>query len=330
MRKLIPVILLMLLSSLIVIGSSGTFIYFNAEREVKVAVVPHDEEYISFMCYDGYAATVIVDQNSELTFDALTIGNYLNELKTVNIWLDPDYSNLPSGVEMWIESEDGITRSIDSQEYYTFWGNISVGNADPGTYEVPITLYATWDGGDAVIETCSIKVVILSGPKIRKILLSGNTTNIPLKTYQEWVFQIEVKNSGTAQNLTIKDVIPGEFDVDLNRTSASKGSYNFTRHGKSDHLEWNVELGPGERAHMNITISTRWVKTGKCGKWEFTSCGSYNLNEGARIVEYGIVSNSLVVSTVECKDNDKSTGSGNTTEVSGNQTGSEEHSGRGG
>ncbi|RLF80457.1 hypothetical protein DRN44_07220, partial [Thermococci archaeon] len=109
MRKLIPVILLMLLSSLIVIGSSGTFIYFNAEREVKVAVVPHDEEYISFMCYDGYAATVIVDQNSELTFDALTIGNYLNELKTVNIWLDPDYSNLPSGVEMWIESEDGIT-----------------------------------------------------------------------------------------------------------------------------------------------------------------------------------------------------------------------------
>ena len=81
---------------------------------------------------------------------------------------------------------------------------------------------------------------------------------------------------------------------------------------------------------MNITLSTRWVKTGKCGKWEFTSCGSYNLNEGARIVEYGIVSNSLVVSTVECKDNDKSTGSGNTTEVSGNQTGSEEHSGRGG
>ena len=171
-------------------------------------------------------------------------------------------------------------------------------------------------------------MVILSGPKIRKILLSGNTANVPLKTYQEWVFQIEVKNSGTAQNLTIKDVIPGEFDVDLNRTSASKGSYNFTRHGKSDHLEWNVELGPGEGAHMNITISTRWVKTGKGGKWEFTSCGSYNLNEGARIVEYGTVSNSLVVSTVECKDNDKSTGSGNTTELTGNQTGGEEHSSR--
>jgi len=288
MRKLIPVILMLLLSSLIVIGSSGTFVYFNAEREVKVAVVPHDREYIS-----------------ELTFDALTIGNYLNELKTVNIWLDPDYSNLPSGVEMWIESEDAITRPIDSQEYYTFWGNISVENADPGTYEVPITLYATWNGGDAVIETCSIKVIILSGPKIRKILLSGNTTNIPLKTYQEWVFQIEVNNSGTPRNLTIEDVIPGEFDVDLNRTSASKGNYTFTRHGKSDHLEWNVELGPGECAHMNITISTRWVKTGKGGKWEFTTCGTYPLNEGAKIVGYNITSNNItVVADVNCEVED--------------------------
>lgn len=303
MRKLIPVILLLLLSSLIVIGSSGTFVYFNAEREVKVAVVPHDEEYLSFMCYNGYAATVIVDQNSELTFDALTIGNYLNELETVNIWLDPDYSNLPSGAEMWIESEDGVSRPIASQEYYTFWGNISVGNADPGTYEVPITLYATWDGGDAVIETCPIRVKILSGPKIEKVLLSGNETNIPLKTYQEWVLQINVTNGGTAQNLTIEDVIPGEFDVDLNRTSTSKGTYNFTRHGKSDHLEWNVELGPGENAHMDITISTRWVETGKDGQWEFTSCGNYSLNKGAEIVGYGIVSNSLTVeANIGCED----------------------------
>lgn len=306
MRKLIPVVLLLLLSSLIVIGSSGTFVYFNAEREIKVAVVPHDKEYLSFMCYDGYAATVIVDQNSELTFDALTVGNYLNELETVDIWLDPDYSNLPSGAEMWIESEDGIARPIASQEYYTFWGNISVGNADPGTYEVPITLYATWDGGDAVIETCPIKVIILSGPEIRKILLSGNTTNIPLKTYQEWVFQINVTNGGTPQNLTITDIIPGEFDVNLSKTSASKGTYNFTRHGKSDHLEWNVELGSGESAHMNITIFTRWVETGQGGKWEFTTCGNYSLNEGAEIVGYGIVSNNITVeANVDCEDDEE-------------------------
>ena len=302
MRKLIPIILLMLLSSLIILGSSGTFIYFNAEREVRVAVVPHEREYISFMCYDEYAATVIVDQNSELTFDALTVGNYLNELKTVNIWLDPDYFNLPSGVEMWIESEDGVTRPIDSQEYYTFWGNISVGNADPGTYEVPITLYATWDGGDAVIKTCSIKVVILSGPKIRKILLSGNTTSIPLKTYQEWVFQIEVNNSGTPQNLTIKDTIPAEFDV-LNVSASSGnaiyylagGSYSATK------LEWKVFLEAGESAHLNITIATRLSPSGKF--YRFTSCGTYNLNEGARIVEYGIVSNNITVeANVDCED----------------------------
>ncbi|WP_055281577.1 hypothetical protein [Thermococcus sp. EP1] len=303
MKKIIPVILILLLSSLIVIGSSGTFVYFNTEREVKVAVVPHDEEYISFMCYDGYAATVVVDQNSQVEFDALTIGNYLNELERVWIWLDPDYSDLPTGAEMWIESENGVEKPIDSQQYYTFLGNITVDTADPGTYIVPVTIYARWDDGDAVIEACSIRVIILSGPTIRKVLLSGNTTGIPLKTYQEWVFQIIVNNSGTPRNLTIKDVIPGEFNVDLNRTSASKGTYAFTRHGKSDHLEWDVELGPGESAHMNITISTRWVETGHGGKWEFTTCGTYPLNEGAKIVGYNITSNNItVVADVDCED----------------------------
>ncbi|WP_179192974.1 DUF11 domain-containing protein [Thermococcus litoralis] len=305
MRKLIPVILLLLLSSLIVIGSSGTFVYFNAEREVKVAVVDHDEEYLSFMCYDGYAATVIVDQNSELTFDALTVGNYLNELETVDIWLDPDYSNLPSGVDMWIESEDGVTRPVNSQEYYTFSGNISVGNADPGTYEAPITLYATWEGGDAVVETCPIKVIILSGPKIRKILLSGNTTNIPLKTYQEWVFQIEVNNSGTPRNLTIKDTIPAEFDVLSVSESAGNATYAPAGGGQAaTKLEWSVELGAGESTHLNVTIATRLSPSGKF--YAFTSCDTYDLNEGAEIVGYGIVSNKLTVeANIGCEDDEE-------------------------
>lgn len=315
MKKIIPVILILLLSSLIVIGSSGTFVYFNTEREVKVAVVPHDEEYISFMCYDGYAATVVVDQNSYLEFDALTIGNYLNELERVWIWLDPDYSGFSSGVDMWIESEDGVERPIDSQQYYTFLGNITVGATDPGTYIVPITFYARWDGGDAVVETCAIRVIILSGPTIEKILLSGNTTGIPIKTYQEWVFQIIVNNSGTPQNLTIKDTIPAEFDV-LN-VSASSGNATYYLAGggySATKLEWKVFLEAGESGHLNVTIATRLSPSGKF--YRFTSCGTYNLNEGARIVEYDITSNTLsVVAEVDCEDDNdfvgNSTGNNN-------------------
>ncbi len=323
MKALFSVLLTFALASLILVGSSGTFVKFEASREVKVQVVPHEQEYIGFDCEDGYAAVVEVDVNGEAEFDAITVRNYLNELKDVWIWLDPDYSGLPSGVEMFIETEDGIERMIAPGEEYTFFGNVSVGNIEPGEYTVPVTMYARWIGGDAVIETCPIKLIVEGDPTIEKILLSGNTSGIPLKTYQEWVFQILVTNpTGDDLTLTITDTIPAEFNVSLGRTSASAGTYRFWaandgnhcgghcgrggRHGGHDaqpatKMEWNVTVPAGGSVHMNITIFTR-LNPG--GQQEFTSCGEYNLNEGATIVQYGITSNALMVSVECCDDHD--------------------------
>ncbi|WP_456450773.1 hypothetical protein, partial [Palaeococcus sp. (in: euryarchaeotes)] len=283
MRKILPIILVLALSSLILIGSSGTFVYFEAGREVKVAVVPHDKEYLAFTCYEGYAATVVVDKNSSKSFGALTVKNYLNELKSVWIHLYPDYSDLPGDMEVWIESEDGIEREIASGDSYTFLGIVGVGEDVPeGEYVVPITFYARWNGGDAVVETCPLRIIVVGGPTIEKILLEGNTT-VPVHTYEEWKVRILVTNDGLARNLTIEDTIPNEFDVDLGRTSASAGTYEFVAMGNGNgatKLTWNVSLEAGESAYLDMLIYT---KKNPAGKQEFTSCGRYPLNDGATI-----------------------------------------------
>ena len=320
MKALFSIIVTLALASLILVGSSGTFVSFEASREVKVAVVPHDKEYLGFDCEDGYATVVEVDPYSETDFDALTVRNYLNEMKDVFISLDPDYSNLPGNVNMLIETEDGAERMIAPGDEYTFTGHVNVSDVSPGEYVIPITMYAHWNGGDAVIETCSIKLIVKGGPTIEKILLHGNTSGIPLKTYQEWVFQILVTNpTGEDLTLTITDTIPAEFNVSLDRTNVSAGTYRFwaaneghqcrghcgKKGGHHAHpatkMEWNVTIPAGGSAHINVTIFTR-INNG--GQQEFTSCGEYNLNEGATIVQYDITSNILVVTVDCCDDHD--------------------------
>ncbi|ASJ15435.1 hypothetical protein [Thermococcus radiotolerans] len=312
MKALFSIIITLALASLILVGSSGTFVSFEASREVKVQVVPHENEYLGFDCEDGYAAVVEVGPHSETDFDALTVRNYLNEMKNVWIRLDPDYSGLPGNVDMFIETEDGTERMIASEDEYTFAGHVSVSDVVPGEYVIPVTMYARWNGGDAVIETCSIKLIVRGGPTIEKILLHGNTSDIPLKTYQEWVFQILVTNpTGEDLTLTITDTIPAEFNVSLGRTSASAGTYRFWAaneghqcggHCGGGHaqpatkMEWNVTIPAGGSAHINVTIFTR-INNG--GQQEFTSCGEYPLNEGAEIKGYDIRSNGINV-TVKC------------------------------
>lgn len=293
MRKILPVILVLLMSSLILIGSSGTFVSFEAGREVKVAVVPHDKEYLAFKCYEGYAGTVIVDKNSNQSFDALTVKNYLNELKDVWIRLDPDYSGLPVDMDVWI---DDIEREIPSGDEYTFLGEVTVGDVPEGEYIVPITFYARWNGGDAVVETCPLRIIVVGGPTIEKILLEGNTT-VPAHTYEEWKVRILVTNDGLARNLTVKDTIPNEFDVDQGRTSASTGTYEFVTGNGATKLTWNVSLEAGESAYLDMLIYT---KKNPAGNQEFTSCGEYPLNDGATIKGLDIRSNSIVVEATGC------------------------------
>lgn len=303
MKALFSIIVTFTLAALVLMGSSGTFVGLNASRDVKVAVVPHDNEYLGFDCEDGYAAVVEVNPNNGTDFDALTVRNYLNGGKDVWISLDPDYSGIQGNADTFIETEDGAERMIASGAEYTFTGHVNASNTAPGEYVIPVTMRARWDGGDAVIETCPIKLIVgdpPADPTVEKVLLHGNTSGIPMFTYQEWTFQILVTNpTADDLSLTITDTVPAEFNVSPGRTSASAGTYRFWAAANNGHshsatkMEWNVTIPAGGSARMNVTIFTR-VNNG--GKQEFTSCGDYNLNDGATILHYGITSNALTVS----------------------------------
>ena len=297
----------LVLGVLLVIGSSGNFRGYSSTREVAISVVSHDREYLGFACDDEYAAVVTLRANSHLDFDALTVTNNLPEDKVVSIVLYPDYSGLPLGLRVILESDDGNPMALDPGEGYTFQGQVTVGNVAPGEYVIPVSMQVTWDGGGASISTCPMKIVVVGDPTIRKTLLSGNTSGIPLKTFQKWTFRIEVTNpTGEDLNLTIADTIPAEFNVSLAETSASAGTYRFWpanvggcghcggHHGApATKMEWNVTIPAGGSEYMDVTIFTR-VNNGN--QQEFTSCGCYTLNEGAVIKGYGIVSNGLRVS----------------------------------
>jgi hypothetical protein len=295
-----------ILGAFFIVGSSGNFNAYNSTRDVSLAIVPHEDEYMGFTCPDGYSAVVYVDQNSGKDFEALNVTNSLMEEENVEVSLYPDYSGLPFGIGMWIETDTGTPVTLTPGETHTFLGHVCTGNVEPGEYIVPMEMYATWDNGGASISLCPIKVVVMADPRIEKILLSGNTSGIPLKTYQEWVFQIVVSNPNEkALNLTIADTIPAEFNVSISRTNASSGNFAFwpsnsghcnpCHHSQpSTKMEWNVTVPGGSSEHINVTIFTR-VNGGN--QQEFTSCGEYSLNDGARIVGYGIVSNGLWVTT---------------------------------
>ncbi len=302
MKKIFSVTLIFLLASLMLIGSSGTFVQFTGNRDVKMDVVSHDEEYMAFSCIGNYSGTVMAEKNSTVEFNALTVFNYLNELQTAWVTLVPDYSALPGEVTMWIETENGSHIAVNSENSYTFSGSVNVGDAPVGEYEIPIQMYAYWNRGDASISTCPLRLIITEGPRIEKILLEGNTT-VPTHTYEEWKIRILVTNGGIARNMTIRDTIPNEFDIDLNRTSASAGSYEFIGAGNGSgatKLTWNVSLGSEESAYLDMLVYT---KLNPAGKQEFTSCGRYALNEGAEIRELGLKSNSLWVNAT-CEPHD--------------------------
>jgi len=286
MKKLLAVIFSLFMVSLILIGSSGTFVSFNAAREVRVNVVPHEEEYLGFMCDDGYSAVVTVGVNEKLDFEALTVRNHLNDLKTVDVTLHPDYSSLPDGVVMGIETEDGSSRPIASEGEYTFSGNVSVGNAEPGEYVIPVTMEARWNGGDAWVSTCPIRVIVVGGPEIQKTLIAGEPS-VPSGEAAQWTFRITLDNPGKARNLTVEDQIPSEFAVVS--VSPSTGVYSLISQGNFVNLTWNVSLNADEEAYIDVTLRTEG----------FNDCGEHVLNPGAEILGYNVSSESINV-TSDC------------------------------
>jgi len=281
------------LGLLLVVGSSGNFHGYTSVRNVSVSIVPHDQEYVGFRCSDGYSAVVTIGRNSTLDFDALTVMNYLPGDHDIFLILEPDYSSLPAGLGVEVETENGLPAVLSPGEERTLAGRITAGNVTPGVYVIPMALYAGWDGGSASLSPCPLKVVVAGDPTIEKTLVFGNAT-VGRGARGPWTFRITVTNpTSEPLELTVTDTIPMDFRIVPGGIGASSGFYFITPSGcgcrRGVRLVWYVRVPAGGSEHIDVT-----VRAGHCG----LSCGTHALNSGARIEEYGIESNGLEVRVV--------------------------------
>jgi len=251
------------------LGSSGHIKEFYGGRNIIVNIADNNSSYIAFTCQD-----TIHYLNKGESFSAMTITNNLG--KDANFYLSSPNDMLTFSNPISVSDRDS---KIITATY----------NGYKGDHEIPIYVYAVWDGGSATLRTCSVHVVC-SKVEIEKILLEGNTT-VPIKTKEFWTFRILVKSHGDVKNYTVKDTIPGEFEIDS--ISASSGNYSITQTGRAKHITWYVEVAYEE--YLDVAVYTA---KNPAGKQEFTSEGFYTLNDGAEIVELGVKSNPVYVEAV--------------------------------
>ncbi|MFO7619514.1 MAG: hypothetical protein R6W91_07695, partial [Thermoplasmata archaeon] len=119
---------------------------------------------------------------------------------------------------------------------------------------------------------------------VEKVKLSGIDSGVTLR-YYEWELLITVTNNGgsDADDVTVYDVLPAEFD--LLDVIPSHGQTEVVKHGKimgSTHITWQVgTLEPGRSETLYLKVCTL---QNPAGKQEFTSPGTYIINEGAYAV----------------------------------------------
>ncbi len=159
-----------------------------------------------------------------------------------------------------------------------------------GTYIVILTV--TDNDGLICIDSTSITV---SAPDpdpvpdpigaaliIDKVKTSGPDI-VETHTKNGWILMITVSNTGDsdALDVVVHDVLPAELE--LVDHSISKGTFSYEQNGGgkagSTSLTWSLgNLAPGEICQLELVIST---KLNPAGKQEFTSPGTYSLNDGA-------------------------------------------------
>jgi PKD repeat protein len=130
-------------------------------------------------------------------------------------------------------------------------------------------------------EPAEIEIIERPGLIIEKEKISG-PDEIPTHTYHEWELKITVSGASPTksyENVVVYDVLPAELT--LLEFELSQGTLTETKKGKgkmgATHLLWDVGNLENE-AELIIKIATR---KNPAGKQEFTSPGTYFLNEGA-------------------------------------------------
>lgn len=234
-------------------------------------MVSGENSYVGFTCP---TEPVEVETGSEAKFTLISVRNFMDVPIVVHI--EADFSSLPKGVNGTVNEPNAI---LQPEEETYFQASVEVGNfTDGGLYEIPVTIYATWDGGSAEIDACSGVLKVSADPLvIEKHLAFGNWT-FPVNTHQRWVMEVRFKNNGDAEDFTVIDFVnPLLFEV--MDVTVSKGTPTWG----AGLITWDVHLERGETATMTITVENLYW-------WHHcsTSCaGNYVLNKGACVIKTG-------------------------------------------
>lgn len=217
---------------------------------------------------------------------------------------EPDIQTIYVGEEAWFSGNT----SYDSDGYIisydwnfgdeTTGSGTEVSHAYDKSGNYTVTLTVTDDDGATDTDTVIVIVEEEGQPpqpavlEISKIKISG-PDEVFTHTHNEWELKITVVNTGQScmTNVTVYDVLPAEIELlDYTLThTITPGTLEVIKPGDNQtgdtHLTWhighlgvrNAYCGPYQ-AELTLKIATT---KNSAGEQEFTSPGTYMLNEGA-------------------------------------------------
>ena len=146
----------------ILLSSGGSVKYFDSNRTLNVNIVNHNCEYVATKCCHGCSAVIVVCNRDCINrgIGFVFIKNHLIENKPIDVQIVADYSSLPDELEVTV---DNSVKTILPLQWKAYRVEVECGkNVSAGVYYVPIEIHANWDGGNARINTCPIKIVVFS------------------------------------------------------------------------------------------------------------------------------------------------------------------------